>query len=71
MIHIWSWKYSFEALKAKILFTQSYRKVEQRKTFKKVDVTFGKMLPDQLPISFYNVCPYSLTDVCFLLTEKK
>jgi len=39
--------YSFEALRAKILFTQGYRKV--KKKFKEVEVTFGKMLPDQFP----------------------
>lgn len=41
--------YSFEALRAKILFTQGYRKVKKKKKFKEVEVTFGKMLPDQLP----------------------
>ena len=41
--------YSFEALRAKILFTQGYRKVKRKKKFKEVDVTFGKMLPDQMP----------------------
>ncbi len=41
--------YSFEALRAKILFTQGYRKVKRKKKFKEVEVTFGKMLPDQFP----------------------
>ena len=41
--------YSFEALRAKILFTQGYRKVKKKKKFKEVEVTFGKMLPDQIP----------------------
>ena len=41
--------YSFEALRAKILFTQGYRKVKRKKKFKEVEVTFGKMLPTQLP----------------------
>lgn len=41
--------YSFEALRAKILFTQGYRKVKRKKKFKEVEVTFGKMLPDQMP----------------------
>jgi len=41
--------YSFEALRAKILFTQGYRKVKKKKKFKEVEVIFGKMLPDQLP----------------------
>lgn len=41
--------YSFEALRAKILFTQGYRKAKKKKKFKEVEVTFGKMLPDQLP----------------------
>ncbi|KGX84335.1 hypothetical protein N784_13715, partial [Pontibacillus litoralis JSM 072002] len=41
--------YSFEALRAKILFTQAYRKVKRKKKFKDVEVTFGKMLPDQFP----------------------
>lgn len=41
--------YSFEALRAKILFTQGYRKVKRKKKFKEVEVTFRKMLPDQLP----------------------
>lgn len=41
--------YSFEALRAKILFTQGYRKVKRRKKFKDVEFTFGKMLPDQIP----------------------
>lgn len=41
--------YSFEALRAKILFTQGYRKVRKKKKFKEVEVTFGKMLPDQFP----------------------
>lgn len=40
--------YSFEALRAKILFTQGYRKVKRKKKFKEVEVTFGKMLPDQM-----------------------
>ena len=40
--------YSFEALRVKILFTQGYRKVKKKKKFKEVEVTFGKMLPDQL-----------------------
>src|SRR5699024_6501884 len=35
--------YSFEALRAKILFTQGYRKVKKKKKFKEVEVTFGKM----------------------------
>ncbi|MFS0560644.1 ISL3 family transposase [Terribacillus sp. 179-K 1B1 HS] len=39
--------YSFEALRAKILFTQGYRKVKKKKKFKEVEVTFGKMLHDQ------------------------
>ncbi|KPD09279.1 transposase [Aneurinibacillus migulanus] len=39
--------YSFEVLRAKILFTQGYRKVKKKKKFKEVEVTFGKMLPDQ------------------------
>jgi len=39
--------YSFEALRAKILFTQGYRKF--KKKFKEVEVTFGKMLPVQFP----------------------
>lgn len=41
--------YSFQVLRAKILFTQGYRKVKKKKKFKKVEVTFGKMLPDQFP----------------------
>jgi len=41
--------YSFEALRAKILFTQGYRKVKRKKKFKEIEVTFGKMLPDQMP----------------------
>ena len=41
--------YSFEALRAKILFTQGYRKVKRKKKFKDVEFTFGKMLPDQIP----------------------
>ena len=41
--------YSFEALRAKILFTQGYRKVKKKKKFKEVEVTFGKMLPNQMP----------------------
>lgn len=41
--------YSFEAFRAKILFTKGYRKVKRKKKFKEVEVTFGKMLPDQLP----------------------
>lgn len=41
--------YSFEALRAKILFTQGYRKVKRKKKFKEVEATFGKMLPDQMP----------------------
>src|SRR5690625_174157 len=41
--------YSFEALRAKILFTQGYRKVKKKKKFKEVEVAFGKMLPDQFP----------------------
>ncbi|SFM47455.1 Transposase [Salibacterium qingdaonense] len=41
--------YSFEALRAKILFTQGYRKVKRKKKFKEVEVTFGKMLPDKMP----------------------
>lgn len=41
--------YSFEALRAKILFTQGYRKVKRKKKFKEVEVTFGKMLPEQMP----------------------
>src|SRR5690625_1391851 len=41
--------YSFEALRAKILFTQGYRKVKRKKKFKDVEFTFGKMLPDQMP----------------------
>lgn len=41
--------YSFEVLRAKILFTQGYRKVKRKKKFKEVEVTFGKMLPNQLP----------------------
>lgn len=41
--------YSFEALRAKVLFTQGYRKVKKKK-FKEVEITFGKMLPDQFPI---------------------
>src|SRR5690625_514799 len=41
--------YSFEALRAKILFTQGYRKVKRKKKFKEIEVTFGKMLPDQFP----------------------
>lgn len=40
--------YSFEALRAKILFTQGYRKVKRKKKFKDVEFTFGKMLPDQM-----------------------
>lgn len=39
--------YSFEALRAKKLFTQGYRKVKMKKKFKEVEVTFEKMLPDQ------------------------
>lgn len=39
--------YSFEALKAKILFTQGYRKGKMKKKFKEVEATFGKLLPDQ------------------------
>lgn len=42
--------YSFEALRAKILFTQVSRKVKKKKKPKEVEVTFGKMLSDQLPI---------------------
>ncbi len=41
--------YSFEALRAKILFTQGYRKVKRKKKFKEVEVTFGKMLSAQFP----------------------
>lgn len=41
--------YSFEYLRAKISFTQGYRKVKKKKKFKEVEVTFGKMLPDQFP----------------------
>src|SRR5699024_2387406 len=41
--------YSFEALRAKILFTQGYRKVKRKKKFKEVEVTFKKMLHDQFP----------------------
>lgn len=41
--------YSFEVLRAKILFTQGYRKVKRKKKFKEVEATFGKMLPDQMP----------------------
>ena len=41
--------YSFEALRAKILFTQGYCKVKRKKKFKEVKVTFGKMLPEQMP----------------------
>lgn len=41
--------YSFEVLRAKVLFTQGYRKVKKKKKFKEVEVTFGKMLPDQFP----------------------
>ncbi|WP_102275594.1 ISL3 family transposase [Cytobacillus massiliigabonensis] len=41
--------YSFETLRAKILFTQGYRKLKKKKKFKEVEVTFGKMLPDHLP----------------------
>ena len=41
--------YSFESLRAKILFTQGYRKVKRKKKFKEVEVTFGKMLPSQIP----------------------
>ncbi len=41
--------YSFEALRAKILFTKGYRKVKKKKKFKEVEVTFRKMLPDQFP----------------------
>nr|WP_254843951.1 transposase [Virgibacillus dokdonensis] len=41
--------YSFEALRAKILFTQGYRKIKKKKKFKEVEITFGKMLPDQFP----------------------
>lgn len=41
--------YSFEALRAKILFTQGYRKVKLKKKFKEVEATFGKMLPVQIP----------------------
>lgn len=40
--------YSFEALRAKIPFTQGYRKIKWKKKFKEVEVTFGKML-DQFP----------------------
>lgn len=40
--------YSFEALKAKILFTQGYRKIKRKKKFKEVEITFGKKL-DQFP----------------------
>lgn len=39
--------YFFEALRARILFTQGYRKVKRKKKFKEVEVIFGKMLPDQ------------------------
>lgn len=35
--------YSFEALRAKILFTQGYRKVKKKKKFKEVSTTFDKM----------------------------
>jgi transposase len=31
------------------LFTQGYRKVKKKKKFKEVEVTFGKMLPNQMP----------------------
>ena len=41
--------YSFEVLRAKILFTQGYRKVKRKKKFKDVEFTFRKMLPDQIP----------------------
>lgn len=39
--------YFFEALRAKILSTQSYRKVKRKKKFKEGE--FTKMLPDQMP----------------------
>jgi transposase len=35
--------YSFEALRAKILFTQGYRKTKKKKKFKEVSTTFDKM----------------------------
>jgi transposase len=35
--------YSFEALRAKILFTQGYRKKKKKKKFKEVSTTFDKM----------------------------
>src|SRR5690606_8693385 len=35
--------YSFEALRAKILFTQGYRKIKKKKKFKEVSTTFDKM----------------------------
>ena len=41
--------YSFEVLREKNLFTQGYRKVKKKKKFKEVEVTFGKMLPEQFP----------------------
>lgn len=41
--------YSFDVLRAKILFTEGYRKVKKKKKFKEIEVTFGKMLPDQFP----------------------
>lgn len=41
--------YSFEALRANILFTQGYRKMKRKKKFKEVEATFGNMLPVQIP----------------------
>jgi transposase len=35
--------YSFEALRAKILFTQGYRKTQKKKKFKEASTTFDKM----------------------------
>lgn len=39
--------YSFETLRAKILFTQGYRKAKRKKKFKEVEVIFESMLPNQ------------------------
>lgn len=41
--------YSFEALRAKILFTKGYRKVKKKRKFKEVKVTFGKNVTRSIP----------------------
>jgi transposase len=43
MNHVVGRGYSFEALRAKILFTQGYRKTKKKKKFKEVPTTFNKM----------------------------